>query len=41
MEWYDSLNPIDDLAGECITCGKSIDEDKDFCSRSCFEADND
>ena len=39
MEWYDNLNPIDDLAGECGMCGKAIDEDKDFCSSTCFEAD--
>ncbi|MFT4643669.1 MAG: endogenous inhibitor of DNA gyrase (YacG/DUF329 family) [Polaribacter sp.] len=39
MEWYDDLNPIDRLGGECGTCGTEIDVDKDFCSSTCYEAD--
>ena len=39
MEWYDDLNPVDELGGKCGTCGTSIDSDKDFCSSTCYEQD--
>tara|TARA_R110000824_G_scaffold79316_2_gene199888 strand:- start:546 stop:671 length:126 start_codon:yes stop_codon:yes gene_type:complete len=40
MEWYDNLNPVDALENECRMCGAEIQDNKDFCSRSCFEEDN-
>lgn len=34
-EYYNTLDKVN----ECRMCGKAIYDDKEYCSKSCFDAD--
>ena len=36
MEWYDYLDPDNELENKCTECGTPIKEDKTYCSRDCY-----
>ena len=38
MSWDDFLNPHEQTEYECSECGAAMQEDKQYCSTSCFKA---